>query len=160
MLQSYKQLEVSHNELMNGQTAHEQWKQQQQHDENRIIVLQNEVNELMAANSELVAGNTALESQLKDQTANFDRDPNQGSLELEDLSKNEGQQASKEKRFLLSELTQIKEQLHSKLLMFKARSAGKRNTSQAVENGQFEILDHMTVEDILRKEIDHFFIMT
>ena len=114
----------------------------------------------MAANSELVAGNTALESQLKDQTANFDRDPNQGSLELEDLSKNEGQQASKEKRFLLSELTQIKEQLHSKLLMFKARSAGKRNTSQAVENGQFEILDHMTVEDILRKEIDHFFIMT
>ena len=26
--------------------------------------------------------------------------------------------------------------------------------------GQFEILDHFSTEDILRKEIDHFFIMT
>ncbi len=42
---------------------------------------------------------------MKDMTANFDRDPNQGSLELEDLNKKGGQEATKEKRFLLTELT-------------------------------------------------------
>jgi len=39
-------------------------------------------------------------------TADFDRDPNQGSLELGDLNAAE---ANKEKRFLLSEPKQIKE---------------------------------------------------
>jgi len=61
---------------------------------------------------------------------------------------------------LLNELRQIKELLHSKLMVFKARSAGKRTPSQSVENGQFEIVEHASLEDILRKEIDHFFVMT
>lgn len=61
---------------------------------------------------------------------------------------------------MLNELRQIKELLHSKLMVFKARSAGKRTPSQSVENGQFEIVEHASLEDILRKEIDHFFVMT
>ena len=69
--------------------------------------------------------------------------------------------APKEKRFLLSELKQIKEQCYQKLLMFKARTQGKRSSQNSSEvTGQFEILDHFSLEDILRKEIDHFFIMT
>lgn len=47
----------------------------------------------------------------------FERDPYQGSLEMAEL-----QPAPKEKRFLLSELKQIKEQCYQKLLLFKART--------------------------------------
>lgn len=80
---------------------------------------------------------------------------------MNDLAKSKANaDAPKEKRFLLNELKQIKEQLHAKLMVYKARSAGKRTTSHSVENGQFEILEHFSLEDILRKEIDHFFIMT
>jgi len=43
----------------------------------------------------------------------------------------------KEKRFLLNELKQIKEQLHQKLQLYKARSAGKRAPSVPIEAGQF-----------------------
>ena len=72
------------------------------------------------------------------------------------------QPAPKEKRFLLSELKQIKEQCYQKLLLFKARTQGKTSGKNSSSNvtGQFEILDHFSTEDILRKEIDHFFVMT
>ena len=71
------------------------------------------------------------------------------------------QPAPKEKRFLLSELKQIKEQCYQKLLLFKARTQGKSQSKNSSSvTGQFEILDHFSTEDILRKEIDHFFIMT
>ena len=73
--------------------------------------------------------------------------------------------APKEKRFLLNELHQIKEQLHQKLFVFKQRAQGKRvvaasGNQEAGVTEQFEIGDGMELEDILRKEIDHFFIMT
>ena len=100
----------------------------------------------------------------KAETADFERDPNQQSLMMSDLKApaagQEAGAAPKEKRFLLNELKQIKEQLYQKLFVYKARSAGQRAPKVTVESGQFEILDHFGVEDILRKEIDHFFIMT
>jgi len=72
------------------------------------------------------------------------------------------QAGAKEKRFLLTELNQIKEQCYAKLLLFKSRTQGKRSNAQGNNgnSGEFEILEHFSTEDILRKEIDHFFIMT
>ena len=44
--------------------------------------------------------------------------------------------------------------------MFKSRSAGKRAPPNiTIESTQFDILDHFSIEDILRKEIDHIFTM-
>ena len=60
-------------------------------------------------------------------TADFERDPNQGSLQMDDLSHPE--HSAKEKRFLLSELKTIKDQLHQKLLKFKARTQGRIGVS-------------------------------
>ena len=37
---------------------------------------------------------------------------------------------------------------------------GKRSNTNTVVTGQFEILDNFSTEDIIRKEIDHYFIMT
>lgn len=107
-----------------------------------------------------------MQQQLQDtkngDTADFERDPNQGSLTVNDLSS--AKNVPKEKRFLLTELKTIKEQLYQKLMLFKSRSQGQRSSQQyvitAAESGQFDILDHFSVEDTLRKEIDHFFIMT
>ena len=55
----------------------------------------------------------------KSETADFERAPNQGSLlnglPMDELDRNKSSrtaETSKEKRFLLSELHQIKEQLH------------------------------------------------
>lgn len=94
------------------------------------------------------------------ETADFERDTDQGSLtnlEYQDPRK-------KEKNFLLNELQTIKEQLHENLLLFQAHSQGRRgdtlyNTSSNFEK-KFEICRDYSIEDILRKEIDHFFIMT
>jgi hypothetical protein len=44
----------------------------------------------------------------KAETADFDRDPNQGSMALDDLTKKTAS-GEKEKRFLLGELKQIKD---------------------------------------------------
>lgn len=79
-------------------------------------MLSDEVEQLRASNAELINGNTALQADLTQMqqqfvgtnTGDFDRDPNQGSLELGDLNQN-APEAIKEKRFLLSELKQIKE---------------------------------------------------
>jgi len=46
-----------------------------------------------------------MESKIGTGTADFERDPNQGSLEMSDLQAS----TKKEKRFLLSELKTIKE---------------------------------------------------
>ena len=87
-------------------------------------------------------------------TADFDRDPN--GLQMTDLSKQP--ETGKEKRFLLAELKQIKEQLYQKLHVFKSRSAGTRApTTVSVDTTMFDILEHFSIEDILRKEIDHVF---
>ena len=103
------------------------------------------------------------------ETADFERDPNQESLSVDDLKKskapsktNKSPTAQKEKRFLLNELRQVKEHLYSKLLLFKSRSAGARNPSQAnqIEEGLFELRENCHIEEVLRKEIDHVFIMT
>ena len=94
----------------------------------------------------------------------FERDPNQGSLQVTDLERSPKKKqpisSAKEKRFLLNELKQIKEYMYQKLLVFKARSAGKRAPSTSVEAGLFEILDDSNVLDTLRKEIDHIFVMS
>ena len=37
---------------------------------------------------------------------------------------------------------------------------GKRSNTNTEVTGQFEILDNFSTEDIIRKEIDHYFIMT
>jgi len=52
--------------------------------------------------------------------------------------------------------------LHAKLLVFKSRTQGKRTNPQinSADNGQFQIPEHFSTEDILRKEIDHVFVMT
>ena len=46
------------------------------------------------------------------------------------------------------------------MLVFKARSAGKQAPSTTVEAALFEILDGSNVLDMLRKEIDHIFVMS
>lgn len=100
-----------------------------------------------------------MESKIGTGTADFERDPNQGSLEMSDLQAS----TKKETRFLLSELKTIKEQLHAKLLLLKARTQGKRGatlSNSTTVTGQFDILPNFSTEDILRKEIDHVFIMT
>ena len=81
---------------------------------------------------------------------------------MDDLSHPE--HSAKEKRFLLSELKTIKEQLHQKLLQFKARTQGRigpaSQANAAADNIQFDISEQTSLEDILRSEIDHFFLMT
>ena len=98
----------------------------------------------------------------KAEDVDFERDANQGSLLVSDLDKSKQQPPTenKEKRFLLNELKQIKEQMYKRLLVFKARSAGKRLPTVTVEAGMFEITDNSNMLDILRKEIDHVFEMS
>ena len=63
----------------------------------------------------------------------------------------------------MNELKQIKDQLYGKLTHFKAKTQGKRHPSKAKqesETGLFEIPQESTLDEILRKEIDHFFVMT
>ena len=72
-------------------------------------------------------------------------------------------QQEREKRFLINELKQIKDQLYGKLIHFKARTQGKKHPSKAKQEndaGIFEILAESSLDEILRKEIDHFFVMT
>ena len=82
------------------------------------------------------------------ETADFERDPNQGSLSVEDLDKSKKpsspskETASREIRFLLNELQQIKEQVYQKLILFKSRTKGKRTSQgelRASIPNQFEI---------------------
>ena len=96
----------------------------------------------------------------KAETADFERDPD-AQLTIGELSKKKPD-VEKEKRFLLGELKQIKDQMYTKLLVFKARTQGKRTNPQSnsVDNGQFQVSEQFSVEEILRKEIDHFFVMT
>ena len=127
MLASYKQLEVSHSELMKGQSQYEDWKQKSVADEVRLASLQEQINKLQESNRGLISGNTALQNDLEKmqlelkaskagETADFERDPNQESLSVDDLhrSKNaaskkkgkdsESPSSKKEKRFLFNEL--------------------------------------------------------
>ena len=123
MLQNYRELEANHNELMNTQGANTE-------DQERLLLLQEQIAQLQQVNSELENGNTAMREDLQQMQLQlqgskvesggddqFERDENQGSLEVAEL-----QAPPKEKRFLLSELKQIKDQCYQKLLMFKART--------------------------------------
>ena len=65
------------------------------------------------SNNELISGNTVLQGELEKfashaETADFERDPNQGSLTLLDLSQSSAQ-GPKEIAYLIKELTAIKE---------------------------------------------------
>ena len=91
----------------------------------------------------------------------FERDSNQGSFMQKESKKEKGD--GKEKRFLMTELKQIKDSLYAKLTHFKAKTQGKKHPSKAKQEsdaGLFEILSDSTIDEILRKEIDHFFVMT
>ena len=91
--------------------------------------MQEQIENLQMSNTDLVNGNTALQSNLEQMTsvlrqskndaeaADFERDEASASEELIKKSV-----APKEKRFLLNELQQIKEQLHQKLMVFKSRT--------------------------------------
>ena len=84
------------------------------------------------------------------------------SHKVKDKKKKESPK-EREKKFLINELQQIKNQLYAKLNFFKARTQGKKQPSKAkaqAEAGLFEILDGSSIDEILRKEIDHLFIMT
>ena len=52
--------------------------------------------------------------------------------------------------------------MHQKILLFKERTKGKRNGSisqNKEEDNEFIIDDEISFEDMIRKEIDHIFIM-
>ena len=90
-------------------------------EKSRFTALEGQILKLKNANNGLTNGNTALQSELqamqamlatgKAETADFERDPNQGSMTVGDLSKNldsSGAPVEKEKSFLLGELLTIK----------------------------------------------------
>ena len=84
-----------------------------QYDQEQMRDLQDQIYQLQVENQELCDGNALLQSdydtvkqQLMAATGtDFERDPNQGSLEMVDLDGNRG----KEKRYLLEELKVIKD---------------------------------------------------
>ena len=91
-------------------------KQTFEQDQERLRDLQEQIYQLQVENEELSEGNSLLQTDydtVKQQllaasgTADFERDPNQGSLEISDLE-DKGNR-SKQKRNLLNELKVIKE---------------------------------------------------
>lgn len=64
MIQNYEQLEMSHNQMMNGQSEYQNYKQAYEQDQERLRDLQEYVYALQMQNSELTDGNTMLQSNL------------------------------------------------------------------------------------------------
>ena len=80
--------------------------------------------------------------QKPEEDVDFDRDSNEGSF-MRGKSKKDTETQEREKKFLLTELKQIKDQLYGKLTYFKSKTQGKRHPSKAKQEsdaGLFEIL--------------------
>ena len=74
----------------------------------------------------------------------------------------ESQIGERNKKFLLNELKQLKDQMYSKLKFFKSRTQGKKGSKRIKDSelNQFDINPDNTIEAIMKAEIDHLFVMT
>ena len=98
-----------------------------------------------------------------EEEVDLERDENQQSMMSRgELDKSQSQPGQKNKKFLLNELKQLKDQMYQKLKFFKSRTQGKKGTKRVKDSeaNQFEINGDETFEQILKHEIDHLFVMT
>ena len=95
LLQNYQSLEASYSQLMKSQGDFEDWQRNAAQEQERLQLLQEQIDQLQSSNQELANNNTALTADLqqmqlqlgasKAETADFERDPNQASLMMTDL---------------------------------------------------------------------------
>ena len=65
------------------------------------------------------------------------------------------------RRFLMNELKKLKEQFYSKLSFVKAQARGKKHSESVDDPAQsFDIRKDVSIEQLLKKEIDHLFVMS